>query len=48
VADHGELIIRHAEHAAHHLSRADEALRHDPQSGDALPFSRDGVVQTAR
>jgi hypothetical protein len=48
VADHCELVIRHAENAAHHLGGADEARRHHPQSGDALPFSRDGVVQTAR
>jgi hypothetical protein len=48
MADNCEFVIRHAEHAAHHLSRADEALRHHPDGRDALPFSRDGVVQTAR
>jgi hypothetical protein len=48
MAYHRELVIGHAEHPAHHFGGADEARRHHPQSRDALPFCRDGVVQTAR
>ena len=48
MADNCEFVVRHAQHPAHHLSRADETFRHHADGGDALPFSRDGVVQTAR
>jgi hypothetical protein len=34
--------------ATHHFGRADEARRHHADGRDALSFSRNSVVQTAR
>ena len=48
MADDREFIIRHAQHAAHHLSRAHESRRHHADGGNTLSFCCDGVVQTAR
>ena len=46
--DDGEFVAGHAEHAAHQFSRADEALGHDADGGNALSLGCDRVVQTAR
>jgi hypothetical protein len=48
MADGREAVVRHAEHAVHHLGGADEALGHDAEGGNQETFSRYGVVQTAR
>jgi hypothetical protein len=36
--DHGEAIVRHAEHAAHQFRGAREPRRHDADRGNAKPF----------
>jgi hypothetical protein len=48
MADHRETIVRHAEHAAHHLGGADEPRGHDAEGGNQETFSGYRVVQTAR
>src|SRR5262245_42275835 len=40
MADHGEAIVRDAQHPAHHLRGADEARRHDAEGGNQETFSR--------
>src|SRR5579883_849506 len=48
MGDGREAVARHAQHPAHRLGGADEALGHDPEGGDSLFLGSDGVVQTAR
>jgi hypothetical protein len=48
MADDNKSVIRHAQDAAHHFSRAHESRRHHAYGGNTLSFCCDGVVQTAR
>src|SRR5882757_7181218 len=48
MADLGETIAGHAEHAAHQLGGAREPLGHDAEGGNQETLSCYGVVQTAR
>jgi hypothetical protein len=48
MADLGEAIVGHAQHAAHQLSGGREPFGHDAEGGNQETLSRYGVVQTAR
>src|SRR5262245_9248651 len=43
-----KFVVGHAERAAHELSRANEARRHDRKGRNSLPLRYNRVMQTAR